>query len=163
MRSQVAQLNQASSNLTQSYEALLKGILEKKSLLAATPTLIPADGWYSSRFGYRRSPFTKRREFHKGLDIAARKGTPIVAPADGRVIRIGRNGSLGLMMVIDHGHGFVTRYGHIQNALKSVGDFVKRGDQIARVGDSGRTTGPHLHYEVIVNNRNENPENYILN
>jgi murein DD-endopeptidase MepM/ murein hydrolase activator NlpD len=100
---------------------------------------------------------------HKGLDIAARKGTPILATADGIVTFAGKKGLLGKTIVIDHGHGMKTRYGHNHKLLKKRGDRVKRWEPIALMGSSGRSTGPHTHYEVHLNGVPVNPEKYILN
>ena len=120
-------------------------------------------GWTTSSFGYRISPFTGRREFHKGFDIANRKGTPIISTADGMIAFAGPKGLLGNMVAIDHGHGMVTRYGHIHEIIKKRGERVKRGETIALVGNTGRSTGPHLHYEVRLNGVAVNPVNYFLN
>jgi murein DD-endopeptidase MepM/ murein hydrolase activator NlpD len=117
----------------------------------------------TSRFGYRKSPFTGRRELHKGLDIASRKGTPILATANGVVTFAGKKGLLGLTIVIDHGHGMKTRYGHNHKLLKKRGDKVKRWEPVALMGSTGRSTGPHTHYEVHLNGIPVNPEKYILN
>lgn len=137
-------------------------VRKKKSLLASTPTIWPARGWLTSGFGYRRSPFTNKREMHKGLDIATYFGSPVYATADGVVIFAKRNGSLGKTVKIDHGYGYITRYGHNSTVLVKVGDHVKRGQMIAKVGSTGRSTGPHLHYEVLLNNIAVNPYNHIL-
>jgi len=117
----------------------------------------------TSTFGYRSSPFSGRRELHKGLDIATRSGTPIIAPADGLVVFAGREGGFGNMIIIDHGYGITTRYGHCSSLEVKLGQKVKRGDVIARVGNTGRSTGPHVHYEVAVNGVSVNPSRYILN
>jgi murein DD-endopeptidase MepM/ murein hydrolase activator NlpD len=146
-----------------SFAELLEKLKAKRSLLAATPSIRPLDGWKTSGFGYRRSPFTGRRELHKGLDIAAPKGSPIIAPADGRVIYANRKGLMGNMVTIKHGYGIVTRYGHLSKMLKKKGEKVERGEVIALVGSTGRSTGPHLHYEVRLNGVPVNPEKYILN
>ncbi len=130
--------------------------------LASTPSIWPTRGWLSSKFGYRNSPFTGSREMHKGTDIATRMNTPIISPADGVVIRVTINHGFGNMLEIDHGYGIVTRYGHNSKHLVKVGDRVKRGQIIAKVGNTGRSTGPHLHYEVIVNGIQVNPLKYIL-
>lgn len=163
MHEQVKQLSLASTNQKEGFESLLKYLEDQRNLLACTPTIRPTRGWISSRFGYRISPFTGRREFHKGLDIANRKGTPIIVPADGFVAFIGKKGLLGKVITIDHGHGMVTRYGHIKKAMKKQGEAVKRGDTIALMGNTGRSTGPHLHYEVRLNGVQVNPTKYILN
>jgi murein DD-endopeptidase MepM/ murein hydrolase activator NlpD len=141
----------------------LKGYIQgKKILLAYTPAIRPTRGWVTSRFGYRISPFTGLREFHQGLDIATQVGTPIIAPSDGVVTSIGMEGGYGKTLMIDHGYGFTTRYGHISKAIVKVGRRVKRGQTIAKVGNTGRSTGPHLHYEVKVNGLAVDPERYIL-
>ncbi|MEA3427712.1 MAG: M23 family metallopeptidase [Thermodesulfobacteriota bacterium] len=163
MHEQIKQLDFASINQKQGFESLLKYLEGQRNLLASTPAIRPVSGWTSSKFGYRASPFTGLREFHKGLDIATRIGTPIIATADGVVTFAGRKGFLGRVIIIDHGHGMVTRYAHLQKTLKKRGESVKRGDTIALVGNSGRTTGPHLHYEVRLNGIPVNPEKYILN
>ncbi len=136
---------------------------EQKSILARTPSISPTDGWFSSGFGYRISPFTNRREFHKGLDIGNRIGTPVIAPADGLVVFVGREGNFGKMITINHGYNLTTRYGHLHKFRVKKGQYVKRGQVIAEVGKSGRSTGPHLHYEVLLNGVPVNPLRYILN
>jgi murein DD-endopeptidase MepM/ murein hydrolase activator NlpD len=163
MHRQVDQLESASQTKHESMSALLAELERQKNILAHTPTIRPAKGWISSRFGYRVSPFTEKREFHKGLDIANRMGTPIVATADGVVTFIGIKGQLGKVMIIDHGYGVITRFAHIDKALKIKGELVNRGDVIAQMGNSGRSTGPHLHYEVHLNGVPINPEKYIMN
>jgi murein DD-endopeptidase MepM/ murein hydrolase activator NlpD len=162
MHEQVEQLNLAAINQELSFESLFKYLKDQQNLLASTPAVRPTPGWTTSRFGYRTSPFTNRREFHKGYDIANRLGTPIAATADGVVSYTGPKGSLGNMVVIDHGHGMVTRYGHCHKILVKRGDVVKRGDTIALMGNSGRSTGSHVHYEVHLNGLPVNPEKYIL-
>ncbi|MDJ0914037.1 MAG: peptidoglycan DD-metalloendopeptidase family protein [Desulfobacterales bacterium] len=163
MHEQVGQLEFAASTQKKGFESLLKYLQDQRNLLAATPAVRPTRGWVTSRFGYRISPFTGRREFHKGLDIATRKGTPIIATADGVVTYAGNKGLLGKTLVIDHGHGMVTRYGHCDKLLKKAGTRVKRGDSIATIGNTGRSTGSHVHYEVRLNGVPVNPEKYILN
>lgn len=137
--------------------------IERQSLLIAhTPTLCPARGFFTSRFGWRESPFSEFAEFHKGIDIASREATPVYAPGDGVAASYARNESYGNVLEIDHGNGVVTRYGHLQDSCISVGQQVKKGDRIASLGKSGRTTGAHLHYEVLVNGANVNPQRYML-
>ena len=163
MHAQVEHLHQASAIQKDAFEELHKYLEGKKSLLASTPAIRPTTGWLSSGFGYRISPFTGLKEFHRGIDIATRMGTPIIAPADGTVSFVGKKGGLGKCMVIKHGYGMVTRYGHLQKYLAKRGTRVKRGDKIALVGNSGRSTAPHLHYEVHLNGIAVNPVKYILN
>ncbi len=145
-------------------KAALEKFLEKqKTLLASTPSIWPTKGWMSSGFGYRTSPFTRQREFHKGIDIATRMNAPILAPADGIVSFVGWDHGYGKSIIISHGHGIKTRYGHLQKALVKKNMRVKRGDTIALVGSTGHSTGPHLHYEVHLNGVAVNPLRYILN
>lgn len=162
MHDHIGHVNQASAVQQQSFETLLNSLKSKRNLLAATPSLRPAKGWISSDFGYRVSPFTGRREFHKGLDIANRKGTPVIAPADGVVTYSGNKWLMGNMITIDHGYGVVTRYGHISELLKKKGERVKRGEIIAKMGNTGRSTGPHVHYGVRLNGVPVDPMKYIL-
>lgn len=163
MHEQVDNLHLATSNQKTGFSSLLEALEGQKNLLASTPAIRPVKGWMTSRFGYRNSPFTNRRELHKGLDIANREGTQIIAPADGIVKFAGRKGLLGKAIDIDHGHGMITRYGHLKEILKKRGAPVKRGDIIAEMGNTGRSTGPHLHYEVHLNGVPVNPIKYILN
>ena len=146
-----------------SFQELVEYLEDQKSLLASTPSIWPVKGWLTSTFGYRSSPFTGRREMHKGLDIATRSGTPIIAPADGLVVFAGREGGFGNMVILDHGYGITTRYGHCSSIDAKLGQKIKRGDVIARIGSTGRSTGPHVHYEVAVNGVSVNPSRYILN
>ena len=162
MHEQIGQVEQASSVQQNSLDSLLDSLKSKKNLLAATPSLRPTHGWISSDFGYRISPFTGRKEFHKGLDIATRQRTPIIAPADGVVTYAAPKWLYGNLVTIDHGYGMVTRYGHCEKILKKRGERVKRGEVIALVGNTGRSTGPHLHYEIRLNGVPVNPVQYIL-
>ena len=134
----------------------------QKSLLQSTPSVWPTRGWVTSGFGYRKSPFTGLRENHEGWDIGARSGSAVRATADGMVTVAGRERGYGKLIEIDHGYGVVTRYGHNSKNLIKVGSEVKRGQIVALVGNTGRSTGPHLHYEVVVNGVPANPKNYIL-
>jgi len=163
MHVEISEIDQASHNQQQSFSTIFSQLEGKRNLLAATPSVRPLKGWISSRFGYRESPFTGRREFHRGLDIATHAGSPIIAPANGLVTFAGGKGLMGNMVAIEHGFGMVTRYGHAQKLLKKKGDRVKRGEVIALVGNTGRSTGPHLHYEVRLNGVAVNPVNYFFN
>lgn len=163
MHVEIREIDQASVNQHNSFTSIFSELEGKRNLLAATPSIRPVKGWVSSRFGYRVSPFTGRREFHRGLDIATRDGTPIIAPADGVVTYAGRKGLMGNMLTIDHGFGMVTRYGHIKKILKKKGSRIKRGETIALVGSTGRSTGPHVHYEIRLNGLAVNPTRYFLN
>ncbi|WP_462325345.1 M23 family metallopeptidase [Desulfoplanes sp.] len=143
-------------------QEIISFMLEKKDLLARTPSIWPTKGWLTSKFGYRRSPFTGRREFHKGLDISAPTGTPIHATAGGRVVQIRKDHGYGKNILVDHGNGIVTRYAHLHKYAVKKGARVKRGELIAYVGNTGRSTGPHLHYEVRLNGVPVNPFRYIV-
>jgi murein DD-endopeptidase MepM/ murein hydrolase activator NlpD len=141
---------------------LARFLTERKSVLASTPSIWPVRGWVTSGFGHRTSPFTGRKQFHAGMDISTRSGTPIIAPADGVVTFAGREGGYGRMVVLNHGQGLVTRYGHLKAYKVKKGDKVKRGDTVGLVGSSGRSSGPHLHYEVLMSGLPTNPRYYIL-
>ena len=162
MHQQVKELEMNSVNQQSTLQVLFKTLEDRENLLACTPSIRPTTGWISSRFGYRRSPFSGKREFHKGMDIAANRGTEICAPADGTITFSGRKGLFGNMIIIHHGHGLMTRYAHIEKFIKKRGETVSRGETIATVGNTGRSTGPHLHYEVLLNGVPVNPEKYML-
>jgi murein DD-endopeptidase MepM/ murein hydrolase activator NlpD len=146
----------------ESLEGLLGQLDNKRQRLVSSPSIWPSKGWLTSRFGSRVSPFTGRRQKHSGIDIAAADGTPIQAPARGRVIFAGRKGPLGNALVLDHGFGVKTVYGHTKEILVKTGNTVERGDRIALIGSSGRSTGPHLHYVVEVKGKPRNPLDYIF-
>jgi murein DD-endopeptidase MepM/ murein hydrolase activator NlpD len=145
-----------------SFQELDNFFKNQKSLLSSTPSIWPTRGWVTSSFGFRKSPFTGLREKHEGWDIAARNGAPVRATADGVVLVEGREYGYGNLVEIDHGYGLVTRYGHNSKHLVKVGDKVKRGQVVSLVGNTGRSTGPHLHYEVLLNGVPVSPKNYIL-
>lgn len=132
--------------------------MERRNALAdATPSLWPAHGWLSSRVGPRKDPFTGGPDYHTGLDIAGEKDQPVYATAAGTATHVGRQGAYGQLIVIDHGFGLETRYGHLGQYKVKVGDRVKRGDVIGLVGKTGRATSYHLHYEVLANGKILNP------
>ncbi|ADD67140.1 Peptidase M23 [Denitrovibrio acetiphilus DSM 12809] len=135
---------------------------EQKLMLSSTPTIWPVKGWISSGFGYRISPFTGRRVFHEGLDIATKYNTPVRSAAKGIVVFSGRKAGYGKMVIVDHGYGYITKYGHNNKLLVKAGDKVSKGDFIAEVGSTGRSTGPHVHYEVLVNGIPVNPLKFIV-
>jgi murein DD-endopeptidase MepM/ murein hydrolase activator NlpD len=129
---------------------------------ASKPTIWPTKGWVSSAFNFRDDPFTGQRAFHYGIDIATDYGNPIMATADGIVITLGNDKICGKNIVISHGNGITTHYLHMSKFLVASGQKVKRRDIIGLVGKSGKAMGPHLHYEVRINNKPTNPYNYIL-
>ena len=135
---------------------------DQHSQLASTPSIWPAKGWVTSDFGPRIDPYTAERKMHEGLDIATPVGQPVFAPSDGTVVFVGIEGGYGKVLVIDHGYGVKTRYGHLSEITVRLGERVGRGDKVALVGNTGRSTGPHLHYEVRVNGIPENPRKFIL-
>lgn len=141
---------------------LWKELSDKNDILLTTPSIRPTGGWISSTFGMRSSPFSGDLSQHKGLDIAADSGTPITAPASGIVSYASYDEGYGKLISIDHGHGIVTRYGHCSQMYVKVGQHVRRGDVIGAVGTTGRSTGPHLHYEVRLGGVPVNPEKFIL-
>ncbi|NTV58920.1 MAG: M23 family metallopeptidase [Deltaproteobacteria bacterium] len=142
---------------------LMRLLDRQKSILACTPSVWPAKGWVSSGFGYRLSPFTNEKELHRGLDICSRKGAPVLAPADGVVAYVETDPGYGKTVIINHGYGLNTVYAHLEKVHVKKGQVVRRHQEIATVGDSGRTTGAHLHYEVHLNGVPVNPLRYILN
>ncbi len=126
------------------------------------PTLYPIlDGWYSSNFGYRIDPFNGQQSMHEGIDFPAEAGTPIVAAASGKVIYAEWHLQYGKMLEIDHGNGLVSRYAHASNLQVKEGDLVVRGQRVANVGSTGRSTGPHLHFEVRLNGVPQNPARFL--
>jgi len=135
----------------QSQEDVRNLLNDQVSLSRATPKGWPTKGWLTSYFGMRKSPFTGKRVMHEGLDIAANTGTPVVATADGIVARVRYSPGYGKMVVIDHGYGYRTIFGHNSKILVKAGQRIKRGDLVAKVGNTGRSTGSHLHYELRLN------------
>jgi murein DD-endopeptidase MepM/ murein hydrolase activator NlpD len=129
----------------------------RQELAAATPSIWPAHGWLSGGFGGRRDPFTGQPDYHQGIDISTDRGQPVYATADGTVASAGRAGEYGNLIVLRHAFGLSTRYGHLSRFNVGVGQSIKRGDVIGYVGSTGRSTGSHLHYEILVNGRLINP------
>lgn len=134
-----------------------KEVERREALAAATPSIWPAHGWVTGWFGGRSDPFTGESGFHQGLDISLEKGQPVFATADGRVESASYSGDYGNMVVITHGFGLLTRYGHLSAFTVKAGETIKRGQVIGYVGASGRATGPHVHYEIFANGRLLNP------
>ncbi len=146
----------------QSLEELFEVLKGREIQLSATPSILPVRGWVTSHFGYRNDPFNGRRTMHRGLDVSARLGAPIMAPAEGIVTFSGKYSTFGNAVMIFHGYGVSTLYAHCNETYAKVGDRVKRGDIIASVGKTGRSTATHLHYEVIVHGIPVDPRKYIL-
>ncbi len=140
----------------------IQGILnDQRSLLAAKPGGWPVKGWLTSSFGMRRDPFNGRRKMHEGLDIAARTGTSVTATADGIVSSVKTEPGYGKVVILDHGYGYRTIYGHNSRYYVKVGQRVRRGERIAAVGNTGRSTGSHVHYEIRLNGVPVNPRKYL--
>lgn len=146
----------------QSVIDLWESLSERQSLINSTPNMKPAKGWITSRFGYRTSPFSGKTALHAGLDIAAAPGSPVYAPADGVVVFASYDESYGKLITIDYGYGVITRFGHLSQIYVQAGQKVNKWDVIGAVGNTGRSTGPHLHYEVRINGTPVDPLNYIL-
>jgi murein DD-endopeptidase MepM/ murein hydrolase activator NlpD len=130
--------------------------------ISSVPAIMPTRGLFTSTFGPRRDPLNGRRSFHQGIDISAPPGSPVRAPADGVVVLAARHGGLGNAIFLSHGFGLATRYGHMSRLAVKPGDRVRRGDVIGYVGNTGRSTGYHLHYEVHLDGQPVNPLAYIL-
>lgn len=135
----------------------------RQALAAATPSIWPAQGWLNDRYGNRRDPFTGGAAFHPGLDISADRGDPVVATANGTVATAQRSGAYGNLVVVDHGFGISTRYAHLDSYRVKPGDPIRRGEVVGYAGSTGRATGTHLHYEVLVYGRHLNPLQFVLN
>lgn len=158
------QLSDALEEKTYHLAALESLMMDRQLTEAVTPSGWPVGGgWMSSRFGIRADPFTGHRSFHKGVDIASPMGSVIKAMGDGVVSYAGEKRGYGLLVEVTHGQGYVTRYAHASATLVKVGDRVSKGDPVAKVGTSGRSTGPHLHFEVVRNGRPTDPVNYLHN
>jgi murein DD-endopeptidase MepM/ murein hydrolase activator NlpD len=138
-------------------DSVRDGVERRHALASATPSVWPVAGWLTSSYGNRRDPITKGADFHPGLDISADYGQPVLATGDASVGSAGPNGAYGNMVMLDHGFGIVTKYGHLSRFNVRAGDQVKRGDVIGYVGSTGRSTGSHLHYEIWMNGRLTNP------
>lgn len=134
----------------------------REALAAATPSIWPTVGWLSAGFGERADPLTGDPGYHQGIDISADRGKPVVATADGVVESANWAGNYGNLLVLDHGFGIKTRYGHLAGYAVHIGEAVRRGEVIGYVGATGRTTGPHLHYEVLTNGQAINPLQILI-
>ena len=144
-------------------QEIIHSMRSKQDALDSTPSIWPLEGWVTSPFGWRSSPFTGKREYHKGLDISCPSGTPVYAPAQGTVSFVGAMSGYGRMIKINHGANLSTCYAHLKQAAVKKGQVVTRGEVIAYSGNTGRSTGPHLHYEVRLGGVPVNPVRYILN
>ncbi|OGP77153.1 MAG: hypothetical protein A2V86_10050 [Deltaproteobacteria bacterium RBG_16_49_23] len=163
MKADVERLQTEATSREASLSELEKVLQTKQEILVHTPSIWPVQGWVTSDFGFRTNPFTGLTQMHEGIDVSNRTGTVVIAPGHGFVSDIGSDLVHGKFVVISHGFGMTTRYSHLNQALVKIGQKTKRGDKIAEVGMTGKTTGPHLHYEVRLNGIPVNPMRYILN
>ncbi|MBP1604295.1 MAG: spoIIQ 1, partial [Acidobacteria bacterium] len=145
------------SRLNSHLQIVQTDVERRAALAAATPSIWPAIGWLSAQFGNREDPIEGGAAYHTGIDISLDAGRPVYATAAGKVEAAWYNGAYGRMVVIDHGYGLKTRYAHLAGFAVAPGDQVERGRIVGYVGTSGRTTGPHLHYELLVNGQLMNP------
>lgn len=148
--------------LAQTLRDLVSILEHRREILDATPTLTPTTGWISSFYGERHSPFSGKEVIHRGIDIGAEPGAAVFAPAEGVVDVVGNSSSFGNFLVIKHPYGIATKYAHNEAVLVKKGQRVKRGQVVAKVGSTGRSTGPHLHYEVWVGSKPVDPRNFLL-
>jgi murein DD-endopeptidase MepM/ murein hydrolase activator NlpD len=144
-----------------SYDELMKKTEENLKTIRLIPLGRPVPGSISSKFGKRADPLNKKKAVHEGVDIRGKKGERIQATASGKVIKAFKNGSYGNYVKIDHGNGYHTIYAHMQNYLVNKGETIEQGHVVGQVGSSGRSTGPHLHYEILLNNRPINPVRFM--
>ena len=158
----IMQSSKSSQKIELDMTKLWDNLSERRDLLDHTPSIYPAYGWVSSHFGYRNDPFTGKVTLHKGLDVAGPIGTPVHAPAAGVVSYVGYEPGYGKIVSIDHGFGVVTRFAHNSKIFVKVGQQVARRDKISAIGNTGRSSGPHVHYEVRVNGIPVDPKNYVL-
>jgi murein DD-endopeptidase MepM/ murein hydrolase activator NlpD len=160
--SALREMDRSLSDLTERSDKLTRFFEDQTVLLSSTPSIWPVRGYLSAGFGNRLDPFTGQRDFHPGIDISTPQGTKIHSPADGVVIAVGVKGAYGNAVTVDHGFGIMTRYGHMVSFNVRPGQRIRRGDVIGFVGSTGRSTAPHLHYEVWVRDQAQNPIHYIL-
>jgi murein DD-endopeptidase MepM/ murein hydrolase activator NlpD len=162
LQNEIQTLLKSSEFENASFAAILDEVASKKYLLDHTPSILPCDGYYSRGFGMKPDPFTGNIQMHAGIDIASDKGTPVIASADGTVNFTGWIGRFGRVVIIDHGFGYRTLYGHLESMNVKKGQSVKRWQTIGTMGSTGRSTGPHLHYEVHKDGRPVDPMPFVL-
>jgi murein DD-endopeptidase MepM/ murein hydrolase activator NlpD len=155
-------LYQGAKELDSNFKILEQSFQKQYLLLASTPSIAPVKGFISSGFGVRKNPFTTAADFHMGIDITAPLGQPVAASAAGTIIFTGYKTGIGNMIMIDHGYGIHTHYGHLSKIIVNVGQQVKRWDIVGLVGNTGKSSGPHLHYEIVRNDNPLNPLDYML-
>lgn len=159
---EIVNLKERSSVLNDSFTLLEKVYHDQSLLLASTPSIAPVRGMISYGYAWRKDPFTGQRAFHTGLDIVAPRGARVLAPADGLVTKAGREAGYGNVVYLAHGNGLTTRYAHLDGFAVRPGEEIDRGTVLGYIGNTGRSLGAHLHYEVLVNNTKVDPSQYIL-
>jgi murein DD-endopeptidase MepM/ murein hydrolase activator NlpD len=162
-RDDIDKMSFRSQRLNRDLSVLEEKFVAQSQLLSSTPSITPVRGILTDGFGGRSDPFTGERGTHNAVDISSALGQPVKAPADGIVVKAEWANGYGNVIYISHGYGYSTRYGHLQSFAVRPGQRLKRGDVVGYVGSTGRSTGPHLHYEVRLNNNPVNPLEYILN
>jgi murein DD-endopeptidase MepM/ murein hydrolase activator NlpD len=158
---ELERLSASISEEGQSLRSLERFMARAGKMLAALPSRWPVRGAVNSEFGQRQSPWSGSPEFHSGIDVGSERGTPVKAPAPGFVIFTGTTPDYGNTVIIDHGHDIKTLYGHLHKALVTQGQKVERGQQVALTGNTGKSSGPHLHYEILVRGQPVNPRSYL--
>jgi len=158
----IQSINKKADDIQKNFDTLLNLFETKRAELATMPTISPTVGWQTGHFGWRTDPFTQMQQFHRGIDIAGNIGNPVVATAEGIVLHLGQDKIFGRSILISHGGGLTTFYGHLSKFLVREGQKVKRGDIIGELGNSGKATGPHVHYEVHLYDKAVNPYFYLL-
>jgi len=158
MNNLFSELQDRNRKLTMLEQLIMERDLEEQIMPAGSPVL---SGFITSKFGYRKDPINRKSSFHAGIDFAGKVGSPVVAVADGLVVAAETKNGYGRTVEIRHGNGLVTRYAHNQKLLVKEGDLVKQGQTIAKLGSSGRSTGPHLHFEVLDDGKPVNPLKYV--
>lgn len=162
LKKDLTKLSKAVAQQEDSFRELEGFFRYQKALFSSTPSIWPSKGWFASPFGYRKSPATGKNEMHYGIDISGREGSPIIAAADGIVSYIGKDEGYGNLIEVDHGFSVMTRYAHNSSNDVRIGQKVRKGEVIAKMGNTGKSTGPHLHFEVLINGVQVNPNRYIL-
>jgi murein DD-endopeptidase MepM/ murein hydrolase activator NlpD len=162
LKQELAELKDGLSNQRGQLTELQRFLLTQSSIESSIPSGKPVQqGWVSSYYGRRIDPFTGKKAYHRGIDVAGREGTGVIAVAAGLVTWVGKRGGYGGLVEVDHGNGYVTRYAHNKTISVSVGDMVEKGQVIALMGSTGRSTGPHVHFEILHNGKNVNPYSFV--
>jgi murein DD-endopeptidase MepM/ murein hydrolase activator NlpD len=158
----LATLKDSTAQMEHTLRTLSTVLGHSKEFLGAIPSITPTAGWVTSSFGARQSPFDGRQVMHFGIDVGAPEGSPVFATADGEVLFAGSSKTFGNIVILEHAYNVVTKYAHNSQLMVREGQKIRRGQKIALVGNTGRSTGPHLHYEVWVNGRPVDPTNYLI-